>query len=357
MNIPQDKKYDVAIIGGGFSGLNTAVALAERGIRVAVFEKEDVPGGHLSRWHHLFPYGQDASELLNELNEKVRNLDIPVFTGRKVTGVRLLSGIRMLIDADEIIAYAMAVVLAAGFELFDARRKEEYGYGLYPSVLTSADVEAVFRNERPWPFDSSCEQPRIGFVHCVGSRDLRCGVTHCSKLCCITAVKQAIAVRQTFPKSQVWCFYMDLRMHGLEYEELYRRAQLEYGVRFIRGRLSEASPGQGTTIHIKAEDTLLGKPIRMHLDMLVLMAGMVPAFELQRSIGNVMLEEPSFGSSFVSVTGYPLSVQIADHPGFFAAGTCKGPAPLPEVMADACAVAREVENYIRSIKEHHYVHA
>lgn len=357
MNIPQDKKYDVVIIGGGFSGLSTAVVLAERGISVAVFEKDEKPGGHLSRWHHLFPHGQEASELLGELYSKVKHLDIPVFTGRKITGIRLLSGVNMLMDGDEVLAYAMAVVLAAGFRLFDAQRKEEYGYGLYPSVLTAAEVEAVFRKERPWPFDSSCEQPRIAFVHCVGSRDLKCGVAHCSKLCCITAVKQAITVKQAFPKSQVWCFYMDLRMHGLEYEELYRRAQVEYGVRFIRGRLSEASPGQGGTLHVKAEDTLLGKPIRMQLDMLVLMAGMVPAVDLQLSIGKIVLEEPSFGSGFISVTGYPLSVQVAGHPGIYAVGTCKGPAVLPEVMADACAVAREVENYVKSIKEPQYVQA
>ena len=114
----------------------------------------------------------------------------------------------------------------------------------------------------------------IGIVHCVGSRDEKVGNLYCSKLCCVTAVKQAIEIREHLPESTVFCFYMDMRMGGAYYEELYREAQEVWGVNFIRGKVSEASETIDKKVVIKVEDTLAGRPLKMKLDLLVLMAGM-----------------------------------------------------------------------------------
>ena len=114
----------------------------------------------------------------------------------------------------------------------------------------------------------------IGIVHCVGSRDEKVGNFYCSKLCCVTAVKQAIEIREHLPESKVFCFYMDMRMGGAYYEELYREAQEVWGVNFIRGKVSEASESINNKLVVKVEDTLAGRPLKMELDMLVLMAGM-----------------------------------------------------------------------------------
>jgi heterodisulfide reductase subunit A len=114
----------------------------------------------------------------------------------------------------------------------------------------------------------------IGIVHCVGSRDEKVGNLYCSKLCCVTAVKQAIEIREHLPESKVYCFYMDMRMGGAYYEELYREAQETWGVNFIRGKVSEASETIDKKVVIKVEDTLAGRPLKMQVDLLILMAGM-----------------------------------------------------------------------------------
>ena len=82
---------------------------------------------------------------------------------------------------------------------------------------------------------------RIGIVHCVGSRDEKVGNFHCSKVCCVTAVKQAIEIKEHLPETEVICFYMDMRMFGPYYEELYRESQEKWGVNYIRGKVSETS--------------------------------------------------------------------------------------------------------------------
>ena len=101
-----------------------------------------------------------------------------------------------------------AVVVCTGFDLFKAERKQEYGYGIYNNVITNVELERYFKTHR----DERIDEPRrIGFVHCVGSRDVKVNNTYCSKVCCATALKQACEIKDEFPESDVYCFYMDLR--------------------------------------------------------------------------------------------------------------------------------------------------
>ena len=168
---------------------------------------------------------------------------------------------------------ADAILLATGFDLFKSERKEEYGYGIYDNVITSADLEKMFRSGEI-KLKSGRKPEKIGIVHCVGSRDEKVGNLYCSKLCCVTAVKQAIELKENLTDCKVFCFYMDMRMGGALYEELYREAQEKYGIGFIRGKVSEVGVNINKKLVVKVEDTLVGRPLKMELDMLVLMAGM-----------------------------------------------------------------------------------
>jgi hypothetical protein len=105
-------------------------------------------------------------------------------------------------------------------------------------VITNADLEHWFNGHSDERIDSSSINS-VGFVHCVGSRDEKAGNTQCSKVCCITAIKQAMEIKEMYPNSQVYCFYMDLRLFGKKYEDFYTKAQRDYGIHFIRGRVSE----------------------------------------------------------------------------------------------------------------------
>ena len=230
-------KREVIIVGGGVAGIQTALRLADRGIRPTIVEKEPDLGGKLRGWYHLFPSLTPASEVLSELRRRLAARDVEVMTSAEA--VSITPGSVTLADGRTL--ECGSVVVCSGFTLFDARLKEEYGYGVYDNVFTSADIERML-NEGNVTTSSGRRPRRIALLHCVGSRDEKVCQAHCSRVCCITGVKQAMELKRLFPDADVFNFYMDIRMFGPGYEEMYREAQQNYNIHFVRGRISEASP-------------------------------------------------------------------------------------------------------------------
>ena len=260
----------IIIIGGGVAGMQCALTLSRQGIASTIIEKQSDMGGKLRNWHVLFPTFTPADDVLSTLRHKLSSAEnITIKTVCEATkispkSVTLASGEELKCDA---------VVIATGFTLFDARIKEEYGYGIYDNVVTSADLEQMF-NKGEVRLTSGETPRRIAILHCVGSRDEKVCQRHCSKVCCVTGVKQAIELKKLFPAADVFNFYMDIRMFGPGYEEMYREAQMNYNIHFVRGRISEVSPTINNRLQIKAEDTLTGRPLKLGVDMLVLLVGM-----------------------------------------------------------------------------------
>ena len=178
----------------------------------------------------------------------------------------------------------------------------------------------------------------------MGSRDEKACNRQCSKVCCATAVKQASEIKELFPDATVYCFYMDLRMFGRSYEDMYLNAQKKYGVRFIRGRVSEVSEDIDGKLFVKAEDTLLGKPMKMKMDLLVLMTGILPG-ESTRQLSE-MLDIETGEDGFFLPKDTILEPCRTKESGLFIAGTCTGPKTLPETLSEARATAIQVHNYL-----------
>ncbi len=248
----------------------------------------------------------------------------------------------MTSEGSEIIADA--VVVATGFDLFKSSRKEEYGYGIYDNVISSADLEEMFRKGEILTGEGKVPA-NIGLVHCVGSRDEKAGNLYCSKLCCVTAVKQAIEIREQLPESKVFSFYMDMRMGGAYYEELYREAQEVWGVNFIRGKVSEASEAIDKRVVVKVEDTLAGRPLKMKLDMLVLMAGMEMSEGGKKIAGLAGLKTGD--NRFFAVADHHYGSNISNVEGIFYAGTCTAPMNITETISHARAAVSEVVDYLK----------
>ncbi len=251
--------------------MQAAITLDEIGLQPILIEKESVLGGKLNKWDRLFPTMTPAEEVLGELTRKVLASNTEIHTSTTVGDID--DGGKGVTLADGTTIKGDAVVVASGYDIFPAEIKEEYGYGIYDNVFTTVDVERMFKEGGIRTAEGK-EPKSVAFLHCVGSRDEKVGQRHCSRVCCITGVKQAIEVRQALPNSEVYNFYMDIRMFGPGYEELYKEAQQVYGIHFIRGRISEAAPTIDSRIQIKAEDTLIGRPLKMTVDMLVLIVGM-----------------------------------------------------------------------------------
>lgn len=338
---------NVIIIGAGPAGCETAHRLAKAGIKVDLVEKESMTGGNLNNWYQLFPDRKSAQELSELLRGNLHHPDITLHAGCEATEFSQTTDGKFRVSlSNKALLEGDSLLIATGFKLFDARRKEEYGYGIYENVLTSVELENLFTNHAVTTASGNIPQ-RIGLIHCVGSRDEKICNFHCSKLCCITAVKQAIELREMLPDAEIFCFYMDMRMFGPGYEEMYREAQEKYNIKFIRGRLSEAAENKEKQVIIKVEDTLVGKPLRMTLDLMVLMVGM-EASEGSRKVatdlklqlapnGFIQSQDPHYGNNLTCITGV------------FVAGSCSAPMNLTDTLADARSAAARITDYFATL--------
>lgn len=334
-------KKRIIVIGGGVAGMQTALRLAEQGVEPVIVEKEPELGGKLRGWHVLFPSFTPAGEVLTDLRRRVNERGIEVMTSAEVTAIAP----RSVTLADGRTLTCDSVVLASGSTLFDASIKEEYGYGIYDNVFTSADLERMFNEGRVARADGTAPR-RIAFLHCVGSRDEKVCQQHCSKVCCVTGVKQAIEMKRLFPEADVFNFYMDIRMFGPGYEEMYREAQQSYNIHFVRGRISEASPTIDGRVQIKAEDTLTGRPLRMSVDMLVLLIGMRANDDNARLAEGAGLKRARSG--FMAPRDLFLGNVASNVDGIFYAGTVTAPKTIGESLNEATAAADAAVRYVEA---------
>ncbi len=331
----------VVVIGGGVAGMQTALQLCRRGVKTIIIEKSEELGGKINNWYLLFPSFTPAQEVAQEFKREISKANIECRLSAEVVeltskSVTLKGGEKISCDA---------VVVASGFTLFDAKIKEEYGYGIYPNVYTTPDIERMFINgELP---QGEHTPKRIALLHCVGSRDEKVCQSHCSKVCCITGVKQAIELKKHYPKADVFNFYMDIRMFGAGYEELYRDAQISHNIHFVRGRISEAAPTIDNRIQIKAEDTLTGRPLRLDVDMLILIIGMRANDTNATFAQSAGLQQQP--SRFMQSEDHFMHNTSSGVDGIYYAGCITAPKNIGDSINDAMHVAEAVCSYLEKI--------
>ena len=324
----------IAIIGAGPAGIEVASILAKHH-EIDLFEQEAAPLCNIRNKALLFPDFTSADELADQLMLKLEHPHIATHYGVKIQDLRRDGSGWQLTDSAGNAYPADYVVLATGYEVFDAHKKEELGYGIYPGIITSLDLEKMIKTGKVT--NTIGDPPKtVSFLQCVGSRDEKSGNHYCSKVCCVTAVKQAIEVRKLLPNTAIYVFYMDLRMWGQGFEEMYRTAQEQYGINFVRGRISEAASTYDQRVQLKAEDTLMGLPLNMSTDLLVLMVGMCA------SVGTKALAQAAgiagdYG--FAQSESEHLRDNLTEQEGLFVAGACKRPMSVNDTIQDARAAA------------------
>jgi heterodisulfide reductase subunit A len=186
----------------------------------------------------------------------------------------------------------------------------------------------------------------VAFIHCVGSRDQNTNL-YCSRVCCMYGIKQARMLREKYPDTEVYMFYMDIRAFGKGYEEFYERTQSEYGVKFVRGRVAELHEADSGKISVRVEDTMLGDILSLKFDLVVLSVGLEANKSLEsitQQIG-ILMGEDGFLQEYHGLS--PVETTI---PGFFMGGAIQGPKDIPDSVAQAKAAASAAVALLRKGK-------
>ncbi|MDI6704391.1 MAG: CoB--CoM heterodisulfide reductase iron-sulfur subunit A family protein [bacterium] len=252
----------------------------------------------------------------------------------------LAEAIRFDDQTQERILEVGAVILSPGFEEFNPKIKGEYGYGRFPNVLTSIEFERILSASGPYkghilrPSDGDVPE-RIAFIQCVGSRDTTSGNDYCSSVCCMYATKEAVISKEHVHDLKSTIFYMDMRAYGKDFDKYIIRAENEYGVRFIRSRVSDISEDPDTNnlfIKFESED---GRIEEEEFHMVVLSVGLNPTDKAQTLSKRLGIELNRYNFCKTS----ELTPVDTTKPGIFVCGAFQAPKDIPETVIQASAAS------------------
>jgi heterodisulfide reductase subunit A len=260
---------------------------------------------------------------------------------------------------DEVVELEVGnIVVATGYDPFDARRLPRYGYGRLPNVLTALEFERLSNASGPtggrivqktkkldkktkterWVFEPDGPPPKaVAIVHCVGSRD-RSFNPWCSRVCCMYSLKFAHLVREKLPGARCSEYYIDLRAYGKGYEEFLERVE-EEDVHVVRGRTAEVVERDGRLL-VRGEDVLARRLVEEPVDMVLLAVGLQPADATADLAGKLGIRRG--GDGWLEELGSTLDPNGTERGGIFVAGTCQGPKDIPDTVAQASAAAGRV---------------
>jgi heterodisulfide reductase subunit A len=246
---------------------------------------------------------------------------------------------------DEIIEEKFgAIIIATGYDLFDWSVYSEYGAGRFKDVITGLQFERILNASGPTkgevirPYDGK-RAKTVLFIQCVGSRDEAKGVAYCSKICCMYTAKQALLLKEHVPDAKVYVFYIDIRAGGKNYEEFVERVQDEYGVLYLRGRISKIYQRKGKLI-VKGTDTLSGIPVEVEADLVVLATAMAPRRDAVKLAQMLRIPYDNYG--FYTEAHAKLAPVETATGGIFLAGACQFPRDIPDSVASGSASAAKV---------------
>ncbi len=240
-----------------------------------------------------------------------------------------------------------AIVVATGFDPISMEKFDEYAYSQSKDVITSLEFERLTNAAGPSagklvrPSDGK-HPHTIVFVQCVGSRCEACaekGKEYCSKICCMYTAKHAMLTRDKYPDTEVYVFYIDVRTPGKNFDEFYRRAVEEYGVKYIKGMVGKVSP-EGDKLKVQASDLIAGKQLHIDADLVVLAAAIEPD-KSARPLAT-MLTASMDTNDFFTEAHPKLRPVESPTAGVFLSGACQGPRDIPETVSQAGAAASKV---------------
>ncbi len=333
----------ILILGGGPAGLAAAHSLATVGKPCVIVEKEDKLGGApiLSGYAKLVPSGEWATDAIGGMVDRVADDSmVSVRTGTTVTTFDGEPGnfTAKLSNGDSV--EVEAAILCSGFTHFDSVNKPEWGFGTYPDVVTTTQVEQMISSGQGVRCPSDGRKPqRVAILLCVGSRDRQIGREWCSKICCTVSANMAMEIREELPDCHVYIYYMDIRTFGLYETKYYWRSQEEFKVKYIKARIAEVT-SDGEKLIVKGEDTLVKRPITIPFDMVVHAIGMDPNVDNNDIASTFGIDLEQHG--YIGVANRYGAMGETSRPGVYVAGAATGPETIDDSIAQGHAAAMAV---------------
>lgn len=338
----EERKVDIIksalVIGGGISGLSSALSLANSDFPVTLVEKDAELGGQAKKIYKLLGGLDVKKRLINIVDEVKNNKNVTLLLSSNIKEIKGYVGNFETIvdtpDGEKQVKHGVVVVATGAKEY----QPKEFLFGKDERVITQREFESRLSNSQ-FPI-SNCQS--VVMIQCVGSRNEE--HPWCSRVCCATAVKNALTFKEKFPRKDVYVLYRDIRTYGLM-EDYYQKAR-ENGVVFIR--YDEDTPPEVDNkkgeLSVSIQDPILKRKLLIPCDLLVLSVGIIP-YEENEELAN-MLKVPLNEDGFFLEAHMKLRPVDFSSDGVFLCGICHSPKFIDESIAQACAAASRAETIL-----------
>lgn len=332
----------VLVIGGGTAGMTSALEMAERGVEVILIEQENDIGGRAATYCCKATDECNRCSACLVLQQRDRVLQEPsiqVYTNARVVEIEKNGSsfqVTVTRENEKLVLEAAAVILATGFDPYDLGKRSEFAYGIEKNVITALELEEAIKEKGSLVAAYGPDIKKIGFIQCVGSRDLSIGNGYCSRVCCMYAAKLAKVIRKELPDVEINIFYMDFQSFGKGFSSFKETLQECDHVKLIRGIPSKIYGFPYDRLTVRYVDSQVGKQCEEKYDLVVLSLAMTPA-EGSRELAKQLK---------VKIDDYGFMTDGTK--GVFLAGVCEGPKDIPQTIGHAKAAAGEAYRYICS---------
>lgn len=384
----------ILVVGGGISGLTSALSAASSGYSVVLVEKENELGGWIGKFYKITPCESPYTEpgipdIKTLISDVESNPNIRIFKStiiQKISGQPGNFNVTLEVNGGsqtEVFTVG-SIVQATGWKPYDPHKLKELGYGESERVLTNVEFEQRFKLGTFEDVLQNKSLKRIAFIQCAGSRDEK-HLPYCSTICCSVSLKQALYIRERYPDALIYIIYRDMRTPA-QHELFYRRVQEEENIFLLKGDVVGVRKSRSDSILVDIDNTLLGENVQLESDVVVLATGMVPSTSVDSGLteeknetvettadGKKMAESAEVGARILNLTyrqgtdlptlkyGFPDSHYICfpyetRRTGIYAAACVRSPMDYLSSKEDAYGATLKAIQVIHAVKQGKAVH-
>ncbi len=255
--------------------------------------------------------------------------------------------IDFLQQPEDFLIESRSAILATGFEMTPLENKQQYGYGKITNVITALQMERLLAPHGPYnrvlrPSDGM-EPESVAYVQCAASRDKSMGISYCSRVCCMYAIKQAMLLSGALPLADITVYYIDIRAFGKGYEQFFQNAAA-MGIQFVKGKVAFLSEGDEGKVKMRYESQDQNGGVReVEHDLVVLSLGLLPGWSPDGRCG-----VSTASDGFIRTVLPKSAPALTDMEGVFVAGAASGPKDIVDTIIEAGAAAMEASKYLVS---------